>query len=40
LNDHIAFTFRVENLSDQHYDTTIGFPALGTAVFGGAEVRF
>ncbi|MBV8212361.1 MAG: TonB-dependent receptor [Verrucomicrobia bacterium] len=40
LNDHIAFTFRVENLSDQHYYTTIGFPALGTAVFGGAEVRF
>jgi vitamin B12 transporter len=40
VNDHLAFTFRVENLSDQHYYTTIGFPALGTAVFGGAEVRF
>jgi vitamin B12 transporter len=40
MNDQIAFTFRVENLSDQHYYTTIGYPALGTAVFGGAEVRF
>jgi vitamin B12 transporter len=40
VNDHLAFTFRVENLSDQHYYTTIGYPALGTAVFGGAEVRF
>jgi hypothetical protein len=27
-------------LSDQLYYTTIGYPALGTAVFGGAEVRF
>ncbi len=40
VNDHVAFTFRVENLSNQHYYTTIGYPALGTAVFGGAEVRF
>jgi vitamin B12 transporter len=40
VNDHLAFTFRVENLSDQHYYTTIGYPALGTAVFGGAEVHF
>jgi vitamin B12 transporter len=40
VNDHLAFTFRVENLSDQHYYTTIGYPALGTAIFGGAEVQF
>jgi vitamin B12 transporter len=40
VNDHLAFTFRVENLSDQHYYTTIGYPALGTAVFGGAEIHF
>jgi vitamin B12 transporter len=40
VNDHLAFTCRVENISDQHYYTTIGYPALGTAVFGGAEVRF
>jgi outer membrane cobalamin receptor len=40
VNDHSAVTFRIENLANQHYDTTIGFPAPGTAVFGGAEVRF
>jgi vitamin B12 transporter len=40
VNDHLALTFRVENLSDQHYYTAIGYPALGTAVFGGAEIHF
>jgi vitamin B12 transporter len=40
VNDHLAFTFRAENLSDQHYYTTIGYPALRAAVFGGAEVHF
>jgi outer membrane cobalamin receptor len=40
IANHVAFTFRAENLADQHYYTTIGYPALGTAVFFGAEVRF
>jgi outer membrane cobalamin receptor len=40
LNSHFALTFRGENLADQHYETTIGFPALGTTLFGGAEIRF
>jgi outer membrane receptor for ferric coprogen and ferric-rhodotorulic acid len=40
LNDHFAITFRGENLTDQHYQTTIGYPALGTALFCGAEIRF
>jgi vitamin B12 transporter len=40
FNPHFALTFRGENLADQHYDTTIGFPALGTALFCGAEISF
>ena len=40
LNDHFAIAFRGENLTDQHYQTTIGYPALGTALFCGAEIRF
>jgi outer membrane cobalamin receptor len=40
VNHHLAFTFRIENAANQHYYTTIGYPALGTTVFGGAEVRF
>ncbi|MBV9106683.1 MAG: TonB-dependent receptor [Verrucomicrobia bacterium] len=40
LNSHFALTFRGENLADQHYQTTIGFPALGTTLFCGAEIRF
>jgi vitamin B12 transporter len=40
LNSHLALTFRGENLADQHYETTIGFPALGTTLFCGAEIRF
>jgi hypothetical protein len=37
LNSHFALTLRGENLADQHYETTIGFPALGTTLFCGAE---
>ena len=40
FNSHFAITFRGENLTDQHYQTTIGYPALGTALFCGAEIRF
>ena len=40
LSRYFALTFRGENLTDQHYDTTIGFPALGAAFFCGAEIRF
>ncbi len=40
FNSHFALTFRGENLADQHYETTIGFPALGTTLFCGAEIRF
>lgn len=40
FNDHVAVTFRAENLTNQHYDTTIGYPALRTTVFGGLEIRF
>ncbi len=34
-NDH----FR-ENLTNQHYQTTICYPALGTTLFCEAEIRF
>jgi vitamin B12 transporter len=40
VNDHLAFTFRIENAANQHYYATLGYPALGTTVFGGAELRF
>jgi len=40
FNSHFALTLRGENLADQHYETTIGFPALGTTLFCGAEIRF
>jgi vitamin B12 transporter len=40
ITSNFALTFRGENLADQHYETTIGFPALGTALFCGAEIRF
>jgi hypothetical protein len=29
-----------ENLANQHYEATIGYPALGTTVFCGVEIRF
>ncbi len=40
INSFLALTLRGENLADQHYQETIGFPALGTALFCGAEIRF
>jgi hypothetical protein len=40
LNSHFALALRGENLADQLYETTIGFSALGTTLFCGAEIRF
>jgi hypothetical protein len=40
IDSHFALALRGENLADQHYETTIGFPALGTTLFCGAEIRF
>jgi hypothetical protein len=40
FKSQFAVTLRGENLTDQHYETTIGFPALRTTLFCGAEIRF
>ncbi len=36
----VAVTARVENLFDEDYTQTVGFPGRGRAVFGGGRVRF
>jgi vitamin B12 transporter len=40
VNDHLAFTFRIENAAHEHYFATLGYPALGITAFAGAELRF
>ena len=40
FNDHVAIFARGENLTDRHYETTLGFPALPIGVYGGVEVKF
>lgn len=40
LNERVAFTARVENLTDKQYEPIHGYPALGRAYYGGMEVKF
>src|SRR4029077_7408323 len=40
INPHISIFGRVDNLTGEHYAEVFGFPALGTAVYGGLKVRF
>lgn len=40
FNDHVAIFARGENLTDTSYQTTLGYPALPIAGYGGVEVKF
>ena len=40
LNPHMSIFGRVDNLTGEHYAEVFGFPALGTAAYGGLKVRF
>ena len=40
LNPRVAFTARVENLTDKKFQTVYGYPALGRVIYGGLEVTF
>jgi vitamin B12 transporter len=40
VNPHMSIFGRVDNLTGEHYAEVFGFPALGTAVYGGLKVRF
>ena len=40
LNDHVAFTARVENVTNKGYEPVLGYPALGRAYYGGFEITF
>jgi vitamin B12 transporter len=40
INPHMSIFGRVDNLTGEHYAEVFGFPALGTAVYGGLKVRF
>ena len=40
INSHVSIFGRVNNLTGEHYAEVFGFPALGTAAYGGVKVRF
>lgn len=40
LNDRVAFTARVENVTNKGYEPVLGYPALGRAYYGGFEITF
>jgi vitamin B12 transporter len=40
INPHMSIFGRVDNLTDEHYAEVFGFPALGTAAYGGMKLRF
>ena len=40
LNERVAFTARVENVTNEDYQPVLGYPALGRAYYGGVEVTF
>ena len=40
INPHISLFGRVDNLTGEHYSEVFGFPALGTAAYGGMKLRF
>jgi vitamin B12 transporter len=40
INPHMSIYGRVDNLTGEHYSEVFGFPALGTACYGGMKLRF
>ena len=40
INSHMSIFGRIDNLTGDHYAEVFGFPALGTAAYGGMKVRF
>jgi vitamin B12 transporter len=40
INSHFSIFGRIDNLTGEHYAEVFGFPALGTAAYGGVKVRF
>ena len=40
INPHLSIFGRVDNLTGEHYSEVFGFPALGTACYGGMKLRF
>ena len=40
INPHMSLFGRVDNLTGEHYAEVFGFPALGTAAYGGMKLRF
>ncbi len=40
VTKNLAFTARVENLTNKDYQTVYGYPALGRGIYGGFEVTF
>jgi len=40
INPHMWIFGRVDNLTGEHYSEVFGFPALGTAAYGGMKLRF
>ncbi|HST29282.1 MAG TPA: TonB-dependent receptor plug domain-containing protein [Chthoniobacterales bacterium] len=40
INSYFSIYGRVDNVTGEHYAEVFGFPALGTAAYGGMKVRF
>ena len=40
INPHMSIFGRIDNLTGEHYSEVFGFPALGTACYGGMKLRF
>jgi vitamin B12 transporter len=40
VNSHLSIFGRIDNLTNEHYAEVFGFPALGTAAYGGVKLRF
>jgi vitamin B12 transporter len=40
INPHMSIFGRVDNVTGEHYSEVFGFPALGTACYGGMKLRF
>ena len=40
INPHMSIFGRVDNLTGEHYAEVLGFPALGTAAYGGMKLRY
>jgi len=40
FNDHLALFVRGENITNTHYETLLGYPALPIGIYGGVEFKF